>query len=363
MAGNRLRYAHARRSPLLRAGLNKDLLQGQLPQEFKNPAANLGLLLGDASGDLLDSDIDSDEALALADMFLPSTGAEFGRQSKPRSHRLFRCPGAGKGTEQFRDPAKSKNDPKAMLVELRGSGGQTMAPPSIHPTGEAVEWNTDGIKPAEISYLELHRRTARLAAGALLVRYYPAKGSRNHAAMGLAGALLTGGFSEEEAKEFMGDIARIAGDDEVDNRIGTVASTKRRLDAGQPATGNPTCAECFGDRIWRTARSWLGLSAERATGKMDRPTIINVPGDLPETADAAVNALSDPLKFRIFKQEDRLIEVAELDTDTFDGPIRSPAGSIVHRSLSVPRMIDILTQAANWQSFDEKGTLRRRNAP
>jgi hypothetical protein len=27
-----------------------------------------------------------------------------------------------------------------MLVELRGTGGQSMCPPSLHPCGEKVEW-------------------------------------------------------------------------------------------------------------------------------------------------------------------------------------------------------------------------------
>ena len=51
-------------------------------------AKNVGVVLGRASNGLVDIDIDGTEALALADVFLPQTGMEFGRKSKPRSHRI-----------------------------------------------------------------------------------------------------------------------------------------------------------------------------------------------------------------------------------------------------------------------------------
>jgi hypothetical protein len=54
-------------------------------------AKNVGTVLGNASGGLVDIDIDDKGALALADFFLTKTGLEFGRKSKPRSHRIYRC--------------------------------------------------------------------------------------------------------------------------------------------------------------------------------------------------------------------------------------------------------------------------------
>lgn len=54
-------------------------------------ATNIGLLFGPASNDLVDVDLDCREALVLADSFLPATGSEYGRPSKPRSHRLYKA--------------------------------------------------------------------------------------------------------------------------------------------------------------------------------------------------------------------------------------------------------------------------------
>src|SRR5215831_3682986 len=54
------------------------------------PNNNVGVLLGEPSGDLIDVDLDSREAVLLARTFLPKTDAIFGRPSKQASHFLYR---------------------------------------------------------------------------------------------------------------------------------------------------------------------------------------------------------------------------------------------------------------------------------
>jgi len=66
---------------------------------------NIGIRLGAVSGALVDVDLDCPEALAIANLYLPSTGAKFGRASAPSSHWLYSAPGAVK--ETFADPALS----------------------------------------------------------------------------------------------------------------------------------------------------------------------------------------------------------------------------------------------------------------
>src|SRR5260370_21000069 len=76
-----------------------------IPQLFRN-GENVAVRLGPRSGDLVDVDLDCSEALELADLYLPATRAEFGRLSKPRSHRLYRAPGAV--FEPFADPVSGE---------------------------------------------------------------------------------------------------------------------------------------------------------------------------------------------------------------------------------------------------------------
>src|SRR5690349_9342457 len=63
----------------------------ELAEHFNGKPSNIGALLGEPSRGLTDIDLDIRETLELADQFLPRTECEFGRDSKPRSHRLYYC--------------------------------------------------------------------------------------------------------------------------------------------------------------------------------------------------------------------------------------------------------------------------------
>src|SRR5438132_1129081 len=133
------------------AGLKHPILENWHLHQFEivdlDPKGNVALRLGRRSGNLVDIDLDCQEALKLADLYLPPTGAEFGRESKPRSHRLDISRGAT--FEVFHDPL---TDRKNTLLELRADGRDggahvTLAPPSV-ADGERREWCGDTIAPA-----------------------------------------------------------------------------------------------------------------------------------------------------------------------------------------------------------------------
>jgi Bifunctional DNA primase/polymerase, N-terminal len=177
---------------------------------------NVGVQLGARSGGLTDVDIDCAEALDLADDILPATDAIFGRGSKPRSHRLYITDlytTEPRATIPFAEPnTLSNGQESAMLVELRTGGGdkaaQTVAPGSVHPSGENVCWDTAG-EPSSVSGADLKRSVAMLAVAALLVRHYPAGGTRQGAALVLGGVLARGPLrSADEITKFVTAIAR-----------------------------------------------------------------------------------------------------------------------------------------------------------
>jgi len=129
---------------------------------------DVAIKVGAASGNVVDVDLDCPEAVKLADLYLPATGAEFGRPAKPRSHRLYRAAGAVLAT--FADPLVGD-----MLVELRADGRDggahlTTLPPSI-TGGERREWSGSTIEPAVIDAAVLARRVAWLAIGCLIMRH------------------------------------------------------------------------------------------------------------------------------------------------------------------------------------------------
>jgi hypothetical protein len=142
------RNAHpARREGPRRFGWQDRIINiDELPQSFPDNK-NVGVILGTRSQELADVDLDCSEALELADVYLPTTGAEFGRASKPRSHRLYISPGA-----QFKAFADPVSDGKNTLVELRADGPeggahQTLFPPSV-ADGEQRQWHSEIIAPA-----------------------------------------------------------------------------------------------------------------------------------------------------------------------------------------------------------------------
>jgi hypothetical protein len=129
---------------------------------------NIAIRLGPASGDLVDADLDCTEALALADIYLPGTGAEFGRPSRPRSHRLYRSLGAVFAS--FADPITGE-----MLLELRADGRDGGAhlvtiPPSI-TSGERRHWHGKTVEPTIVDPAVLTRRMGWLAIGCVITRY------------------------------------------------------------------------------------------------------------------------------------------------------------------------------------------------
>ena len=114
---------------------------------FNGRPANIGTLLGEPAGWIVDVDLDHARAVELADTFLPATGMTWGRASKPRSHRLYRL-------TRPTNTRKWKSRAGEMIVELRSTGCQTIAPGSTHPSGEPVRWDEDGdptlIDPADL---------------------------------------------------------------------------------------------------------------------------------------------------------------------------------------------------------------------
>jgi hypothetical protein len=166
-----------KKGPQLRGWPDLNLRLVDLAQHFGH-GENVGVILGARSGELVDIDLDCTEALALADLYLPVTGAEFGRPAKPRSHRLYIAPGAR--FRAFTDPVSGET-----LVELRcdgpdGGAHQTLMPPSV-ADGERREWCGETIAPRGVDAERLGAAVAWLAIGCLVMRYVSEHAARRPA--------------------------------------------------------------------------------------------------------------------------------------------------------------------------------------
>jgi hypothetical protein len=197
------------------------------------------------------------EAVALSH-WLPPTPARFGRVGKPNSHHLYDVEPVP-ATKQYQTAGGT------MVIELRSTGAQTVVPPSIHESGEPIEWAANG-EPAHVSADVLQRAVARIAAGALLAHTWPAEGSRHTASLALAGALLRADWPEDEVRSFIVDIATVAGDGEAASRGKNVSSTAKRIAAGEKATGWPGVVAVFGKDVADKVVEWLEIKRSTTDG-------------------------------------------------------------------------------------------------
>ena len=166
------------------------------PNYFNGAPQNIGIILGAASGGLCDLDLDCFEAIAAAPYLLPRT-ALFGHASKRASHWIYQ---SNLCETQDRAALKFMGSDKHGLLEVRmgarGLAAQTIFPPSVHVSGEPIEWEDGGPgKITDIDGDELLQHGRRLAAAAEIARNYPKVGGRHDAAFVLGGFLARCGFS------------------------------------------------------------------------------------------------------------------------------------------------------------------------
>ena len=240
--------------PVIRGWQDLRLDESQLAAHFTN-ATNVGILTGQPSGGLIDIDLDAAEAIATADYFLPPTDLEHGRPSKQRSHRWYRV------SERLHylklsDPRREEN---ATLVELRQDKHQTLVPPS-ETNGEIRTWDKDG-DPGRVDGTALRCAVARVAAAALLVRYWP-KSGRHDARMALTGGLARAGWVEEDVVTFVQAVVQQAqpGDREAHAKVrGDTRAAFVKSHRKEPLTGLPRLAELVGSDVIGCVKHWLGL--------------------------------------------------------------------------------------------------------
>lgn len=132
------------KGPRISGWQNLRLEEEALRDSFTPKTGNVGLVLGEPSGWLVDVDLDCPEAIELAAKYLPPTGAVTGRTGRENSHWWYFAEGCE--TARYRDSTRTNGD--ATTVELRSTGLQTVVGPSTHPDGSTYDMLTD--EPATV---------------------------------------------------------------------------------------------------------------------------------------------------------------------------------------------------------------------
>ena len=220
---------------------------------------NIELLCGPQSGGLVDVDLDSDIACRLAPAFLPQTDCVFGRAKRPSSHRLYRVD-APLGKQSFRRTQSGKD---GYHLELRTDNCIVCVPPSVHTKdGQTVRFESgkDGL-PSMVDGATLNMAVRYLAVACILAEAWPKQsGNRHNLALAIAGGLLRGGVSKDDATTILHQASKTAGDDEPEDRANAVQDTAKSLASKADVTGWPTAVEIIGTEPVNLILSWLSIS-------------------------------------------------------------------------------------------------------
>lgn len=234
------------------------LSQNDLEEYFK-PDSNVGIILGGASGGLIDVDCDTDEAVKCAKELLPDTLTS-GRGST-MSHFWY--------TADVCDTLIFKDLDGDMIVELRGDGHQTAVAPSIHPSGEQYKW-FNSKTPLQIGYEDLKKRVTFVASAALIARHLP-RGGRHDLALSLAGFLLKK-LDDTDVLEILTAAWKANGAPHgaYKDLRDIVEDTREKIDNDEPHTGKRTLDEFLPGLATRIAKyfDWTIASSD-PTAKTD----------------------------------------------------------------------------------------------
>ncbi|SDJ18121.1 MULTISPECIES: AAA family ATPase [Bradyrhizobium] len=257
---------YRKKKPVDDAWQTRDLTEATLPKYFNGALQNVGVQLGPRSNGLTDIDLDCHEAISLARYFLPKTDSIFGRAGKPRSHLLYYIDNAPEGASIKLTDVTPEGRRGDCIAELRMGGGtkgaQTVFPGSVHESGEAIEWAKDG-EPAKSNFAELRTAVTKIAIATILIRRFPAKGSRHDAALALGGFLARAGWEINGIRYFVEIVARLGGSTDAPGRAKDAVDAAESHSRGEKVYGLPGLIEFFGDAPAKKVAKILGYTGDR----------------------------------------------------------------------------------------------------
>lgn len=226
--------------------------------------SNVSILPGKPSAGLVCVDIDHPLVLELV-AYLIGTPCIHGRAGMPKSHYWYVVEEGSAQSVQFKHPSGP------VLAEILGDKRKVTSPPSVHESGEKIVWEGEGGPPTHTMYVALKGVVGLMCSAALLAMAWPSKGSRNEAALALAGMLLKSDMDVADVEQFIYRVAKAAKDEEFEARAACAKATAAKMKQGEPITAAPRLAELMGHQIVERAKQWLNF--KDAIGLADSLTL------------------------------------------------------------------------------------------
>lgn len=255
-------------------------------QEHFAGDGGVAILLGPSG--LVDVDLDSPVAIALAPSFLPSTGFVFGHGCSDARHYVFSSPDAA----EIKQLSLNGPSGQGMLLELRSGKKLLDCPPSAHPDGDIRQFSAaaSGV-PSVVPIGDLESAFRRLAVACGLATIWPKyPGHRQDFALAAAGGLLNAKFTAEEAQHMIIQAARYAGDSEYMARGTAAQSTYQKKCAGEATTGWPAAIDLIGSEEVAVLEQILTMHGSKV-GSVAQKSIVDL---ILTTEQLAVMEVEEP---------------------------------------------------------------------
>ncbi|MBT6220372.1 MAG: hypothetical protein HOI45_11670 [Rhodospirillaceae bacterium] len=299
------------------------------------PAANIGILTGEASG-ILVVDVDLphgpdalDDLLADNGDFQPTLESETGGGGK---HIYFEMPDG---------EVKNSAGKLGRGLDIRADGGYIIAPPSLHASGDRYEWTVDlPLAPApDWLVSRLQKQKAKPKASPITV----IEGGRNSHLTSLAGKLRRSGleFDGIEAALRVENGKRCnppLADDEIESIARSVATN---YEAGLDGVGEDALALEFARthfETWRYVATWkkwlhyngLMWAIEPTLRIYDevRDTVRSVVNRMDKSEAARYSRSQTPSGIEFLCRSDRRHAMRDDDFDSDDWSLNTPAGIV-----------------------------------
>lgn len=241
------------KAPIVSGWPTLEITTANVGQYFSLASSNIAIALGRDGTNFVDMDLDADDAIHFSKSLAADTACIYGRTTRPSSHRLYKLNGEAAVPLKFELPSGE------MIVEVRGKGQLSILPSSVHPEGDSYVYDKDA-PPTSVNYERIKHGATMIAVCVLCVRCWPAKGSRNTAALALSGLLFKAGASLDDAKLILKHVSEWVGDEEANSRVQTAVDTWKKGQNGEKITGISALRDLFGDPAVSRLRQWLGAN-------------------------------------------------------------------------------------------------------
>ena len=244
---------------------NLGITADNVDRYFTDEPANIGVVLGKASKNLVDVYFVDDDALRFADVIMPDTLAKFGLPSRPNSHCLYHAMEDEDGDIKWSLPWPSRKwrmKGIGTIVELRSEGLVSAFPGSVVGRNtlfgeerEAIVWQNDGSVFSELRYV-LFDRISLLAMATVLFKQWNVTSKvteQDDLMFSLATFMSAYSFPKHRARNLIRLIAKAFGEEDKFARFDTIVES---VFASARSRGRHSLEHRLGKEAARAFDSW-----------------------------------------------------------------------------------------------------------